>query len=160
MHDDFGIEEQEQRKAEKRKQLFIKAAELRDTKLTADQKLLIVMKLQIDMMSCDFESDHESKEFEIDDVLDFEDSSSDKVAGRSALSPGMRWRILEAYNFTCQGCGRSAPNVELHVDHKVPIANGGTYDMENLHVLCAKCNMGKGSKQPTTETLEAWGYKC
>lgn len=33
-----------------------------------------------------------------------------------------RFRILERDNFTCQYCGNKAPDVILHVDHKIPFS--------------------------------------
>jgi len=61
---------------------------------------------------------------------------------RSSLG-GLRFRVLRRDKFTCQYCGRSAPKVELHVDHKVPFANGGSDKLSNLVTACAECNLGK-----------------
>ena len=61
---------------------------------------------------------------------------------RSSLG-GLRFRVLRRDNFTCQYCGRSAPDVELHVDHKVPFADGGSDSLSNLVTACAECNLGK-----------------
>jgi len=55
----------------------------------------------------------------------------------------LRWKILQRDNFTCQYCGQSAPNVKLEVDHKIPIAEGGTDDEDNLVTTCYACNRGK-----------------
>lgn len=54
-----------------------------------------------------------------------------------------RWLILERDSFTCQYCGQSAPNVVLHVDHKIAVADGGTDDENNLVSACSACNLGK-----------------
>lgn len=32
-----------------------------------------------------------------------------------------------------------------HIDHKIPLAKGGSNLEENLHLLCAGCNLSKGS---------------
>ena len=48
-------------------------------------------------------------------------------------------------HFTCVYCGRSAPEVVLHVDHVLPVAEGGTNDIGNLVTACADCNLGKGA---------------
>lgn len=58
----------------------------------------------------------------------------------------LRFAILERDAFTCRYCGRKAPDVELHVDHVVAIARGGTNEPENLVTSCADCNLGKASK--------------
>ena len=55
----------------------------------------------------------------------------------------LRWEILCRDNFTCQYCGQSAPNVRLEVDHKIPVAEGGTNDKDNLTTSCWACNRGK-----------------
>lgn len=63
---------------------------------------------------------------------------------RKPLSKKIRFRVFQRDNFTCQYCGRSAPEVELHVDHIRSVANGGDNDMENLITACKDCNLGKG----------------
>lgn len=75
---------------------------------------------------------------------------------RDKMTPRLRWEIIERDKFTCQSCGRSAPDVILHVDHKIPIALGGKTEISNLHTLCSGCNLGKSAKMPTQSTLELW----
>lgn len=62
---------------------------------------------------------------------------------RKSLSQRRRFAILERDNFTCQYCGRGAPEVKLHVDHIVAVARGGTDDESNLLTACRDCNFGK-----------------
>ena len=40
--------------------------------------------------------------------------------------------------------GARAPDVELEVDHKIPVSRGGTDDEKNLITKCFNCNRGKG----------------
>ena len=54
-----------------------------------------------------------------------------------------RFKTLMKFNFTCQYCGRKAPEVILHIDHIVPKSKGGRGTMDNLTVACFECNMGK-----------------
>ena len=56
----------------------------------------------------------------------------------------LRFEILKICNFTCQYCGRKAPDVMLQIDHIRPISKGGINDPSNFTVACADCNMGKG----------------
>lgn len=56
----------------------------------------------------------------------------------------LRYKILERDNYTCQLCGKAAPEVKLEIDHIVPVANGGTNDESNLRATCYSCNRGKG----------------
>lgn len=66
-------------------------------------------------------------------------------AGRKPLPPRVRYEVLERDGYTCQYCGAKAPDVTLHVDHIVPVAEGGTDDTGNLVTACEYCNTGKGS---------------
>ena len=76
---------------------------------------------------------------------------------REKLTAALRWQVLERDGFICQACGATGANVKLHVDHKIPIAKGGKTTLDNLHVLCAPCNLGKRDKMPRQETLAQWG---
>lgn len=62
-----------------------------------------------------------------------------------AVSKRLRFEILRRDNHACRYCGAKAPDVELVVDHVVPITLGGTNDPENLTAACQPCNNGKGS---------------
>jgi len=55
-----------------------------------------------------------------------------------------RFQIFQKDNFTCQYCGRKAPNVELQIDHKYPKSKGGKDEIENYITACSECNLGKG----------------
>jgi len=57
----------------------------------------------------------------------------------------IRWQVFARDNFTCQYCGRKAPNVTLEIDHKNPVSNGGSWELDNLVTACAACNRGKGA---------------
>ncbi len=54
-----------------------------------------------------------------------------------------RWLVLVRDKFTCQFCGRSAPNVELEIDHIIPKSKGGKARLDNLQVSCVQCNRSK-----------------
>jgi len=57
-----------------------------------------------------------------------------------------RFDILMRDNFTCQYCGKGAPEVILEVDHIVPASKGGTARDDNLVTACFACNRGKRDK--------------
>lgn len=63
------------------------------------------------------------------------------------LSSKMRFSILRRDNFTCQYCGRSAPKVELQVDHIIPRSKGGLSEPDNLVAVCFECNIGKSDSE-------------
>lgn len=62
---------------------------------------------------------------------------------RKAISKKIRFEVFKRDKFTCQYCGRKAPDVVLNVDHITPVAEGGTNDILNLVTACFACNNGK-----------------
>lgn len=70
---------------------------------------------------------------------------------RIAISKKTRFEVFKRDSFKCQYCGRSAPEVILHVDHISPVAKGGTNDIFNLVTSCADCNGGKGARELSSQ---------
>ena len=66
------------------------------------------------------------------------------MAERKSLSKKIRFEVFKRDHFTCQYCGRMAPDVILEVDHMHPVAEGGDDDIINLITSCRDCNRGKG----------------
>lgn len=61
----------------------------------------------------------------------------------------LRWEVLHESDGKCQMCGASkATGAVLHVDHKYPRSKYPALELrkDNMQVLCADCNLGKGSK--------------
>ena len=69
---------------------------------------------------------------------------------REAIPKSTRFEVLKRDKFTCQYCGRSAPDVILEIDHIQPVAEGGDNAIINLITSCRDCNRGK-SKTPLTD---------
>jgi HNH endonuclease len=65
---------------------------------------------------------------------------------RSKLPASLRFAVLIRDSFTCQYDGRSAPDVILHVDHRIPVSQGGDDSMDNLVTACQDCNLGKSDR--------------
>ena len=66
---------------------------------------------------------------------------------RSGLSLALRFDVFHRDDFRCQICGITASEgARLEVDHKIPVAKGGSDEMSNLWTLCFNCNRGKGTK--------------
>jgi len=59
------------------------------------------------------------------------------------LTPKIRFSVFKRDKHTCQYCGKKAPEVVLHAEHKIAKINGGTNDLNNLVTSCATCNYGK-----------------
>lgn len=66
------------------------------------------------------------------------------MAERINLSKKTRFEVFKRDKFTCQYCGRMAPDVILEVDHMKPVADGGDNNIINLITSCRDCNRGKG----------------
>ncbi|NCC64746.1 MAG: HNH endonuclease, partial [Spirochaetia bacterium] len=49
--------------------------------------------------------------------------------------------------FTCQYCGKKAPEAILEIDHIIPVSKGGDNSIENLVAACRECNGGKSNKK-------------
>jgi 5-methylcytosine-specific restriction endonuclease McrA len=67
---------------------------------------------------------------------------------REMLAPGkhtkLQWReAMRRDGWKCLRCGTMKA---LSKDHIVPLASGGTNDIENLQTLCRKCNSWKGNR--------------
>ena len=57
--------------------------------------------------------------------------------------PGLKRLVWDRDNWTCVDCGG---HTDLSVDHKIPVAAGGTNDIDNLQTMCRPCNSRKGAK--------------
>ena len=73
-----------------------------------------------------------------------------KVKYKSIGFYKIRFNVLKRDNFTCQYCGRKAPDVILEVDHIKP-RNGKSffksdYSENNLITACRDCNLGKSNR--------------
>lgn len=66
---------------------------------------------------------------------------------RKPISKRLRFEVFKRDGFTCQYCGKKAPDVVLHVDHVSPVSNGGKNDILNLITSCSDCNLGKGPRE-------------
>lgn len=62
---------------------------------------------------------------------------------RKSMSKKLRFEVFKRDKFTCQYCGKKAPDVILQVDHIDPVALGGTNEILNLITSCQECNAGK-----------------
>lgn len=89
---------------------------------------------------------------EIDDELEeinYETTREKWVAKnqRKLMTKELKERIKRRDNYTCQICGKYMPDeVGLHIDHIIPIKQGGKSIESNLQVLCDKCNLRKGKR--------------
>ena len=67
--------------------------------------------------------------------------------GSRAASPALRFTVFRRDSYSCQYCGRRAPEFQLHVDHIVPWSRGGKTEIANLRTACSECNLGKSDRE-------------
>lgn len=77
-----------------------------------------------------------------------------KKRTRKSISRSLRFNVLRRDNFSCIICGRSAPEVELHVDHIIPWSIVKEHVIDNLVTTCKDCNLGKSDKILSKEEIK------
>jgi len=60
-----------------------------------------------------------------------------------SISPKLKKIVLDRYDDKCNECGRE---YHLQIDHIFPWSKGGLTEVDNLQVLCKKCNYEKSNK--------------
>lgn len=78
-------------------------------------------------------------------VREWVQSRSRRKFGR--LPRGTIARLLETQNLQCNICEIALIH-GYHVDHIQPLAKGGLHVPENIQLLCPRCNVRKGAKDP------------
>ena len=64
---------------------------------------------------------------------------------RDNPSAAQRIRVMKRDRFTCVYCGKDGTDVELEIDHIIPVAKGGSNHISNLATACRACNQKKGT---------------
>ena len=78
------------------------------------------------------------------------------MSTRKAISQKIRYEVFKRDKFRCQYCGKTTNNsedVKLQVDHIVPVFEGGTNELLNLITSCFECNIGKGKRKLSDDTV-------
>jgi len=78
-----------------------------------------------------------------------------KVAGK--LSPGLVGNLLVEQGGVCKCCNKPLGD-DYHLDHRMPLALGGSNTDSNMQLLTAKCNRQKGAKHPDKFRQEIQEY--
>lgn len=64
---------------------------------------------------------------------------------RKRFSVEKRARMLAAAGYQCHYCRKPIKTTQdMHLDHKTPLARGGTDSIENIAVACVRCDFIKG----------------
>lgn len=80
----------------------------------------------------------------------------DKRMKRLSMSTKTRFEVFHRDWFTCQYCGRQAPDAVLEVDHRTPHSAGGTDHPDNLLTACWDCNSGKSDRDMVAQMPPEW----
>ena len=67
---------------------------------------------------------------------------------KSSLQPAQppyKSELFEQQGGRCNGCKLEFKFADFDVDHVIPRAAGGTYYIDNLQLLCRRCNQLKGN---------------
>lgn len=71
-----------------------------------------------------------------------------------AIAKRVRYEVMRRDGHACRYCGGKAPDVELTIDHVMPVSLGGTNDPGNLVAACRDCNAGKTSAAPDAAMVQ------
>lgn len=73
------------------------------------------------------------------------------------VSKGIQDFLFSKQKGRCACCGSLLKTAGRHLDHKVPLIGGGLHEDSNLQLLCKKCNLSKGAKDPI-EFMQSRGF--
>ncbi|MBI4445522.1 MAG: HNH endonuclease [Acidobacteria bacterium] len=68
------------------------------------------------------------------------------VPGTQMISILTKLFVFSRDHFTCIFCGKGVPEVELVLDHWLPVTRGGGDDLRNLMTTCTRCASQKGDR--------------
>ena len=72
---------------------------------------------------------------------------------RKGIGKKTRFEVFKRDKFTCQYCGKSAPEVVLEIDHIQPVSKGGANGIMNLVTSCRDCNRGKSNRELSDDSV-------
>jgi len=67
-----------------------------------------------------------------------------------AISGAIQQKVWARDGFQCLYCGAKMGDVQMTVDHFIPLEMGGDNDLSNYISACKRCNKKKGAIGPTT----------
>lgn len=62
---------------------------------------------------------------------------------RDTIPGALRHETFKRDSYRCVECGATNKTAKLEVDHIIPLAQGGTDELNNLQTLCFDCNRSK-----------------
>ncbi len=92
-------------------------------------------------------------EFEVEtEPFDLESKKSGKrVSGskkkkRKRLAKASKTLILDSQQYKCASCKTDISKLPVHFDHRIPLAMGGSDEVENRQALCPNCHAVKSQR--------------
>lgn len=79
-----------------------------------------------------------------------------KIRSGGKLSNGLIGKLFDLQKGMCACCGKKLGD-DYHLDHRMPLALGGTNTDGNMQLLTATCNMSKGAKHPV-DFMQSRGF--
>ena len=70
------------------------------------------------------------------------------MSERRKFTSNERMAVYQRYNGRCAVCGRPVKFDRSTIDHKIPLAKGGTNGHNNLQLTCLRCNRMKSDCTP------------
>lgn len=55
---------------------------------------------------------------------------------------------LDMQQGICWWCNKPLDPSNYHIEHRIPLARGGSNNADNICIACPKCNLSKGAKMP------------
>ena len=66
---------------------------------------------------------------------------------RNAITKSIRHEVFKRDKYKCVECGVTKKDATLHIDHIIPISDGGSDELDNLQTLCEACNLSKSNRR-------------
>ncbi len=66
---------------------------------------------------------------------------------RDPIESRLRHEVFKRDNYKCLECAKSKKETTLHCDHILPVAQGGSDELDNLQTLCQACNLAKTNRK-------------
>ena len=69
------------------------------------------------------------------------------------IPPQLRQLVIDRANNHCEYCGLSQAGqaATFHIDHVIPVAEGGQTTEQNLALACVSCSLRKGARLTATD---------
>lgn len=70
-----------------------------------------------------------------------------RIRGAGGSFTAEEWKqVKHDADYRCLCCGRQEPEIKLTADHVIPVAKGGSSNIDNIQPLCRSCNSKKSAK--------------